>query len=230
MRITLTDQAVEFANGEGDRWFARSRTAGAGYSIDDDDMVARLLDLPFAPERIVDLGCGAGDRLAALCRHYGAAGLGIEPSADAVAHARQVHPGIDWRVGTMESRAAADIESADLVVVGGVMCWIAREQLMDAVANIVRPLRPGGVLALGDFLPDVRQRRRYHHRDDVDLYTWKMDYTGLFLATGLFRVLDRTAFDYASALDQPTPGAEADRYEFSLLERVSNDSWITVPG
>lgn len=54
--------------------------------------------------RVLELGCGTGDVLAGLKPSYG---VGVDFSAAMVAHAKSLHPGLEFRVG--------DIEDADFI-------------------------------------------------------------------------------------------------------------------
>jgi 2-polyprenyl-3-methyl-5-hydroxy-6-metoxy-1,4-benzoquinol methylase len=101
-----------------------------------DQCAALLSDLQLTPASICDVGCGGGGVLAALGQRYpGAALAGFDPSVDAIALARQRHPGINFTVGDVESRY-------ELALVMDVI-----EHVEDCF-GLVRSLRPHADLAL----------------------------------------------------------------------------------
>ena len=57
----------------------------------------------FQGMRVLDLGCGLGDRLAAL---KPATGIGVDFSAPTIEIAQRRHPGLDFRVGDVEDAAS----------------------------------------------------------------------------------------------------------------------------
>ena len=76
-----------------------------------------------------------------------------------------------------------------------VLHWVDRSTLTRTVCAIDGLVGDGGLLILGDFLPDYPQRRRYHHLPDEDLYTFKQDYPALFTGLGLYRKMARLTYD-----------------------------------
>jgi SAM-dependent methyltransferase len=75
-----------------DRWIAHN---GAYYADD-----RRYMKFLIAPKlRVLDIGCGTGDLLAALDPAFG---VGVDLSPVMVEIAREKHPGLDFRVGDAE--------------------------------------------------------------------------------------------------------------------------------
>jgi SAM-dependent methyltransferase len=75
-----------------DRWIARN----AAYYADD----RRYMKFLVVPKlRVLDIGCGTGDLLAALDPSFG---VGVDLSAGMVEIARQKHPAFDFRIGDAE--------------------------------------------------------------------------------------------------------------------------------
>ena len=52
-----------------------------------------------ASTKILDVGCGSGDTAAFLTSEYGFCVTGIDPSDEAVAHAKEKHPGLEFMKG-----------------------------------------------------------------------------------------------------------------------------------
>ncbi|WP_394822349.1 class I SAM-dependent methyltransferase [Pendulispora albinea] len=93
-------------------------------------------------ERVLDLGCGTGDHVAAL-RARGIDALGVDASAEMLARARQKfpdHPAHVFRVGDARSLDVAG--EFDAVVSNAVLHWVPDADL--AARSIHAALRPGG--------------------------------------------------------------------------------------
>ena len=135
----------------------------------------------------------------------------MDPSTEAIADGRVRHPGVEFVQGVAHDLPLAS-GSADLVIVSFVLHWLDRSRLLAAVAEIDRVLRDGGHLLLSDFLPDAPTRVRYHHRPEVDIWTYKQDYAQPFLASGLYGEIERVVIDHRTgqpadpALDQRERG------------------------
>jgi SAM-dependent methyltransferase len=94
------------------------------------------------PGRILDVGCGVGDLAAVFSRH-GWRASGIEPSAQAAAHARAA--GVDAVTGTLADAPWED-GSFDAIIFNHSLEHI--DDPAQAVADAARLLRPGGLLAI----------------------------------------------------------------------------------
>jgi SAM-dependent methyltransferase len=97
-------------------------------------------------QRVIDIGCGTGAATAVL-RDNGAHVSGIDLSPNMIAHARRLHPDIDFTIGSM-----TDLDLPDHSV-GGVCAWysvihIPDDHLPDVFAEFHRVLIPGGVALL----------------------------------------------------------------------------------
>ena len=90
-------------------------------------------------------------------------------------------------------------ETFDVVIVSFVLTWVARPRLAASIAGIDALVRPGGALVLADFLPDAPCARPYHHRTDVEIYTFKQDYTACFTDLGTYAEVEREVFSHDGA-------------------------------
>jgi methionine biosynthesis protein MetW len=94
------------------------------------------------PGRVLDVGCGSGD-LAGLLGHHGFEVSGVEPSADAAAHARA--RGVDVHHGTLDDAPWPE-GSFDAVIFNHSLEHI--DDPAGAVARAAALLRPGGLLVI----------------------------------------------------------------------------------
>ena len=210
-----TFEASVFSEGEGDAWFQRNRERLLAFDPQR-DMPLRLLRIYDAkPRRALELGAANGARLAALRDEFGSEVVGTELSAAAIADARERF-GLELLDQAAESLSVSG--TFDLVLLQFVLHWVSREGLDEAVRRVDAALEPGGLLLIGDFYPERPKDVPYHHRDDVQLYTHKRNYSKPFVALGHYT---RIGFLSGShALLEPRAGVPTDdRVGLWLLEK-----------
>jgi SAM-dependent methyltransferase len=215
------DQDAIFVSEEADAFYRRNVETYAAYDPSTDQVLKSLLHTGFRPQRILDYGCATGDRLAVMCATFGADGVGIEPSPEAVVEAQRRYPDLGWLVGTIDAHAELPAASFDLVVCTGVMSWVDRRHLLSSLAAIDHHVADHGAVLFADFVPDYPQKRRYHHRQDVEMYTWKLDFTQVLTATGLYREVFRHDMNYLHDLVPALPGERHSRWSVVLVERLA---------
>jgi SAM-dependent methyltransferase len=139
------------AQAASDDWMRRASSFGAaaaqyakhrpGYA----DAAIRWCLAPVSdarPVRVVDLGAGTGILTGALAR-LGADVVAVEPDEAMLAELRRQLPGVRATEGSAEAIPLPD-QSVDAVLCGQAMHWF---DLVRALPEIGRVLRPGGVLA-----------------------------------------------------------------------------------
>lgn len=212
----MTSQSGAFAAGEGDAWFARNKERLLAFDAEG-DLALRLLRLfHVKPKRALEVGCANGARLAALREEFGCEALGTDLSAAAVQDGRE-------RFGLqLHTMGAGELDlpgTFELIVVHFVLHWIDREEIASVVQALDKHLAPGGLLLIGDFHPNAPGKVAYHHREDVELWTFKSDYPGLFLTRGNYVQLGQLSADHAEF--EPRAGvAGSDRVAVWLLEKL----------
>ena len=95
---------------------------------------------------ICDLGCGPG-QIARYLHRQGVDTLGVDLSPRMVAEARRLNPDIHFHQGDMLSLPDAD-DSWGGIAAFYCILHIPREQIIDALRELKRVLKPGGVLLL----------------------------------------------------------------------------------
>lgn len=187
-------QKSVFIQSEGDQWFERNQAALAEPSVLRDSLVTRIArHLPEAAGtawQVLEIGCGQGGNLDALSRVRSIKGRGIDPSARAVAAGTSDFPHLELCVGTADALPYAEA-SQDMVWFGFCLYLVDRGLLQRVVAEADRVLRDGGMLVMVDFDPLTPCKRPYHHKNG--LYSYKMDYSHLFLANPAYSLLEKYA-------------------------------------
>lgn len=209
-----------FSAGEGDAWYRRNASvlnAHHGH-----DWILDTLSRLDGRENIrsaCEAGCANAWRLARLPEVLPAIErrAGFDLSEEAVRQGRTSDARLDLRVGAVGSPPFD--EQFDLVIVSFVLHWVDRALLFKSLAGLDALVRPGGWLAVADFLPDLPSRRRYHHREDVVLHTYKQDYAAAFTASGLYRETSRAVFHHSARDGQLQAAPEGDRAVCVLLHK-----------
>jgi SAM-dependent methyltransferase len=95
---------------------------------------------------ICDLGCGPG-QIARYLHRQGAQTLGVDLSPCMIAEAQRLNPEIPFHQGDMLSLPDADNSWGGIAAFYCII-HIPREQIMDALREMKRVLKPGGVLLI----------------------------------------------------------------------------------
>lgn len=202
--MILPDQTDVFSTDEGDNWFRRNAES-LNHPVGEDHATAMLLRVADRePIRSVcELGCSNGWRLASIADRIPSVerAAGSDLSRAAIEDGCRRWPELELGVGSLDSPC---IEGEfDAVIVNFVFHWVARSRLAASVAAVDALVRDGGALIIADFLPDRPCARPYHHRTDVEIYTYKQDYSGIFTALGTYAELARDIFSHSGSRAEP---------------------------
>lgn len=173
-------QSDVFLDSEGDAYYRRNGSGRDPQTLPaSDPLLLATLGLPATDlrpgARLLEIGCSDGLRLQWLREHHQINCTGIEPSAAAVATARE--RGIDARQGTADTLPFAD-GSFDIVLFGFCLYLCDPQDLFRIASEADRVLANPGWLLILDFYSETPTRRAYHHRSG--LFSRKMDYRTLF--------------------------------------------------
>jgi len=174
--------------GEADAWFERNRDK-LGLT---DPVASVMRNLRIQPKSVLEIGCANGWRLKRMHEEYRCTACGIDPSAAAVAEARN-QPGIHRVAHGVASRLPFMPDTFDLVIFGFCLYLCDREDLFTIVAEADRVLKDRGHLIIHDFA-DIEPpfARPYEHR--AGMLAYHMDYARLWLAHPWYRRVGHRAF------------------------------------
>lgn len=184
-----------FLESEGDRWYQRNKVALAQT---DSDAALETIKRVLAYRKpqigsILEVGCGNGQKLASLGEFFGAECFGVDPSAMAINEGHTQFPRLNLQVGTA-SNLPFDDSKFGLVYFGFCLYLVDRGDVLRAVAEADRVLRPGGFLIIQDFDPSKRHKREYHHHPG--LFSYKTCHSDFFTNSGHYYLVAKDSFSH----------------------------------
>jgi SAM-dependent methyltransferase len=139
-------------------------------------------------ERLLDVGCGAGE-FSAIAAGAGAAVIGVEVAEAALARARRAHPDLDFRLAQIDAALPFDDTSFDIVWAGEVIEHVADTARW--LSEVRRVLVPGGRLLLST--PSHGRVRLLV--GGIERYSEPLgDHLHLYSVASLHRLLDEFGF------------------------------------
>jgi ubiquinone/menaquinone biosynthesis C-methylase UbiE len=164
-------------------------------------------------DRVLEVGVANGRVLEQLRRLSGCIGYGTDPSPAAIADGRSRYPDLHLAVGTADQIDHTDA-FFDVVLFGFCLYLVDRRLLARVVAEADRVLAPGrGRLMITDFDPPATNRREFKHQPG--LWSFKMDYSALWLANPQYVLAGKIAFSHGAEAFHDDPG-----------ERIA--SWVLI--
>lgn len=188
----MTKQSWIFSAGEGDAWYRRNRHI-VDNELSPDAVVSAVRGLQF--QRVLEIGCGGGERLEKIARRMDAVCFGVEPSAAAVFAANE-KSGVSAMLGTADGLPFSR-GTFDLVIFGFCLYLCDREDLFKIAAEADRVLQDGGHLAIYDF-DNAPSKLAYKHR--AGLFSYRMHYAEMFLWNPAYSLVKRVAAEDDAAV------------------------------
>lgn len=147
--------------------YARQYLSELDYKPLDRQLLERLAAMTSGKGRVCDLGCGPG-HVARYLREQGADAFGIDLSPGMVEQARQAHPGIDFRQGDMRALDLPDNSLAGIAAFYSLL-HIPRSEVTEVLRELLRVLKPGGVLLAAFHIGDETLHREELLGESVSL-------------------------------------------------------------
>lgn len=173
----MSTQKEVFLKGEGNAWYGRNKETLSERHLPDGDIVlTELVNLfsDFSELKILEIGCGGGERLSWL-KLQGADVFGIDPSSDAIDAV--IDKGISAKIGTADNLPYEE-NTFDIVIVGFCLYLCDRQDLFLISSEINRVLKSTSWLIILDFYNKNHTSNSYAHLEGV--YSFKMDYSSIF--------------------------------------------------
>lgn len=173
--------------GEADRMFRRQEHELGKV----DHLTEVITQAKLRPQSVLEVGCSNGWRLTKLLEAFGSNCIGIDPSADAVAHGR-AH-GLSIRRGTADKLPTLS-HWADMVIYGFCLYLTDPEDWLRIAAEGDRVLKPGGYIAIHDFNA-TEHLEEVSYKHDRRLVSYHFDFAKLWLAHPRYTLIRRRIYD-----------------------------------
>ncbi len=183
-------QETEFLKGEGDAWHRRNIDKIKGTPV-----LQAIITLP-SFKKVVEFGCGDGINIGHIQLTNDCEAIGIDPSKEAIAAARKTYPKVKFIAGT--ASYCLLLREHDLVIYGFCLYLCDRDTLSHVVSVGDLALQDGGHLIIHDFDPEYPHKVPYHHKDG--LFSYKMDYSKLWLANPAYSLVSKTVIPDGTAV------------------------------
>jgi SAM-dependent methyltransferase len=137
---------------------------------------------------VADVGCGPG-HVSRYLHERGVRVCGVDLSAQMVARARNLNPGIEFMRGDMRALPVPDAAWVGIVAFYSII-HVPRDQVVDALREFKRALKPGGALLLAFHIGDqvVHLDEWWERKVCLDFFFFRPDEMTTFLATAGFAV------------------------------------------
>ena len=167
-------------------------------------LLDRLADDVRGSGPICDLGCGPG-QVARYLSTRGVDVFGIDLSSGMVEQARQLNPGIDFKQGNMMS-LEDEPESWGGVVAFYSIIHIPRDEMVDALRELMRVLRPGGLLLLAFHLGQetIHRDEWWGEEVSIDFLMFEADEIDGYLKAAGFEVEETIERDAYPDVEYPS--------------------------
>lgn len=180
------NQKLKFIECEGDNWFDRNHIyATQNYNSRKDVVIELLHRCNVKPNKVLEIGCSSGYRLNVINLDFGSKCFGIEPSSKAREYAEFNYPNVSVIPGTADDLSMFKNSEFDCIIIGFIFYIVDREVLFRIMSEVDRVLSNDGVLVIQDFYSRDYQVVGYKHIDGM--FTYKMNYSNIFIATNLYR-------------------------------------------
>ncbi len=156
-----------------------------------------LKEIQIKPKAILEIGCGAGHKLALLRQEFGADCYGIDPSAKAIEYGRAHYPELVLENGTAESLIHAD-NRFDVVIFGFCLYLCDLFDHFRIAWQADRVLRDGGYLVIHDFLAPMPYSNDFVHAAGIRSH--KMEWSRMFIWHPAYRLISRRYLEATTAL------------------------------
>lgn len=192
----MGQQEAKFVNSEGDAWYLRNKDKPY---IDHLGHAVRNCGVDLTHANIMEIGCGRGDCIGTISqKNYGVC-VGLDPSEKAMLTASDRYPRVRFMRGTARSLPTSIGHDFDIIIYSFCLYLCDRENLSQIVMECDDLLKEdGGRLIIYDFDPDHPHKVAYHHVPG--LFSYKQDYSRLWLANPAYSLVRKTKIDADTAI------------------------------
>ena len=154
----MNDQVVDYYDSIAESYDESRFGNSYGRFIDSQErrVLNRLIDRSCASEQRLEMACGTG-RLTGYATHA------LDASSKMMAHARKLHPGVEFRE-TSAAETGFDTAQFDVVYTFHLLMHLDEATVKQIVDEAHRILKPGGRFIFD--LPSSKRRKLLHHKQE----------------------------------------------------------------
>ena len=159
-----------------------------------------------------DMGCGPG-HVARYLREQGVEICGVDLSCGMIERARHLNPGIEFQQGDMRALDVADGKWAAIAAFYSII-HVSRGEVVRALRELKRVLRPGGLLLLAFHIGDdlLHRDELWGHKVCLDFLLFRPDEMAGYLRSAGFEIAEIILRDPYPEVEHPSQRA----YIFAL--------------
>ncbi len=191
-----------FLKSEADQWFDRNKELYDSQEEKDDRIIQILKSIELLPQKVLEIGCSNGNRLALIRTVFQAECWGIDPSSKAISEGKKRFPEIALQVGTADILSFQDA-TFDTIIFGFCLYLCDRKDLFKIAYEADRCLKNEGTLIIQDFLPTFPYKNKYSHLSG--LYSYKMDYSKMFSWNPVYSEVANIVYSHSGFKDRDIP-------------------------
>ena len=189
----MKNQELAFTSNEGDNWFIRNKSKIKENSAEISLLCNWLMPYQCHIDNILEIGSGAGNKLAQICWQLNAMGWGVEPSKKAVDFAnKNYNKNCKFTVATADNLSFVNI-TFDLVHFGFCLYLVSRNKIDIVIEQADKLVKPGKFLSIVDFDPRSSFENDYIHFEGIKSY--KTNYYKMFCDLGNYSLIIKFSFD-----------------------------------
>lgn len=210
-----------FKESEADQWFERNLSffekEERGCMLSTNTLISWLIPFKSEINNILEVGCGSGHNLNALCEKLESKGIGIDPSKKAISYAKEkFYKNSSFIVGTADNINLPN-HSFDLLHFGFCLYLVDRNDYYKAIAEADSLVKAGGFISIIDFDPWFNTRRNYHHKEGVS--SFKTKNSQVFTSTNHYSLVNKISLSHQHPYFSKDP---QERVELCLLYKETN--------
>ncbi len=213
-------QKKVFLESEGDRWFERNKAFLEKTQDHPPEFLKILVPYLKKEYKILEIGCSAGHTLNSIQVAVHCDCYGVDPSNKAIESGKKKYPQLNISIGTSDALNFSD-EYFDVVIFGFCLYLVDRKLLAKSIAEVDRVLKNQGYLAIIDFDTKIPKKRVYKH--SPGLYSYKMDYSRIFLAFPHYSMADKYCYSHSSIRFVEDP---SERVSLIMLYKNQDDCYV----
>ena len=192
----MKNQELAFRKSEGNKWFLRNLKKIEENSIEISLLCNWLMPFQNEINNILEIGSGAGHKLAQLCWQLNALGQGVDPSKTAVDFAnKKYNQKCSYTVATADDLSFFN-NKFDLVHFGFCLYLVSRNKIDDVVKQADQLLKSGKFLSIIDFDPHDSYENEY--APFKGLKSYKANYYKMFCDLGNYSIVNKFSYSEKS--------------------------------